>query len=125
MPNWPNAAGNSPIRAGSVEAETLEMALLEVARAMARAVAQDGEGATKLITVKVSDATTYRDPAVTSPTIANVTVGEHVAVFGTDASNVVTATSVAIGGPGVGGPGGFPAGGLGGPPRAMPGSSSG
>jgi preprotein translocase subunit YajC len=77
------------------------------------------------VTVKVSDATTYRDPAVTSPTIANVTVGEHVAVFGTDASNVVTATSVAIGGPGVGGPGGFPAGGLGGPPPAMHGSSSG
>jgi preprotein translocase subunit YajC len=73
------------------------------------------------VTVNVSSATTYRDRAVTSPTIANVTVGAHVAVFGTDTSNVVTATTVAIGGPGAGGPGG----GLGGPPPAMPGTSSG
>ncbi len=57
------------------------------------------------VTVNVTSATTYRDRDVTSPTIANVTVGEHVAVFGTDTSNVVSATSVAIGDPG-GGPGG-------------------
>jgi glutamate N-acetyltransferase/amino-acid N-acetyltransferase len=50
------AAGNAPIRAGSVEAELLEMGLLEVARELARAIAQDGEGATKLITVRVRDA---------------------------------------------------------------------
>jgi preprotein translocase subunit YajC len=68
------------------------------------------------VTVNVSGATTYHDRAVTSPTIANVTVGAHVAVFGTDTSNVVTATTVGIGGPGAGGPGG----GLGGPPPAMP-----
>ncbi len=43
---------------------------------------------------------------MTTPTLANVTVGEHVAVFGTDTSNVVTATSVAIGDPPSGGPGG-------------------
>ena len=64
------------------------------------------------VTVTVSSSTTYRDPGVTSPTLANVTVGEHVAVFGTDTANVVTATSVAIGNPpngkGWGGPGGSP-----------------
>ncbi|MBF6557144.1 MAG: hypothetical protein IVW52_13435 [Acidimicrobiales bacterium] len=80
------------------------------------------------VTVNVSSATTYHDRAVTSPTIANVTVGEHVAVFGTDNSNVVTATGVAIGGPGAGGPGGRPGGGpgreLGGAPPAMPARSS-
>ena len=71
------------------------------------------------VTVNVSSTTTYRDPSVTSPTLANVTVGEHVAVFGTDTSNVVTATSVAIGDPpsgGRGGPDGNRSGGQGGTP---------
>jgi len=58
------------------------------------------------VTVDVGTTTTYRDAGVTTPTIANVTVGEHVAVFGTDTSDVVTATSVAIGDPPGGGPGG-------------------
>src|SRR5450759_660128 len=40
------AAGNEPIRSGSLEAEQLEMALLEAARQLARAIARDGEGAT-------------------------------------------------------------------------------
>ena len=51
-------------------------------------------------TVNVSSSTTYRDRGVTTPTFANVTVGENVAVFGTSTSGVVTATSVAIGVPG-------------------------
>ena len=37
---------------------------------------------------------------MTSPSLADVKVGAHVAVFGTDAANTVTATKVAIGGPG-------------------------
>ncbi len=58
------------------------------------------------VTVDVSSSTTYRDRDVTSPTLANVTVGEMVAAFGTETSNTVTATSVDIGGPGGAGPGG-------------------
>ena len=50
------AAGNPAIRGGSVEAELFENALLEVARQLARAVASDGEGASKLISVRVVDA---------------------------------------------------------------------
>ena len=50
------AAGNEPIRAGTVQAEELESGLLHVAQELARAIAKDGEGATKLITVKVLDA---------------------------------------------------------------------
>ena len=50
------AAGNEPIRAGTVQAEELESGLLHVAQDLARAIAKDGEGATKLITVKVLDA---------------------------------------------------------------------
>lgn len=58
------------------------------------------------VTTNVGSTTIYRDPGVTSPTIADVTVGEHVAVFGTDTSDTVAATSVLIGNPPSGGPGG-------------------
>jgi len=50
------AAGNPPVKAGSPESEVLENAVLEVARTLARKIAQDGEGATKLITVRVDSA---------------------------------------------------------------------
>ena len=66
-------------------------------------------------TVNVSGATTYRERGVTTPSLANITVGEHVAVFGTLSSGVITATSVAIGMPG-----GW--GGHGGPEARGPGS---
>jgi hypothetical protein len=50
------------------------------------------------VTVDVTSSTTYKDAGVASPTIADVTVGERVAVQGTTASGTVTATSVLIGG---------------------------
>ncbi len=50
------AAGNAPIAPGTPEAEALEAALLEVARRLARNIAEDGEGATKLITVRIEGA---------------------------------------------------------------------
>jgi glutamate N-acetyltransferase/amino-acid N-acetyltransferase len=64
------AAGNPPIRSGSVEAEHLEQALLEVAQQLARAIARDGEGATKLITVKVSDAVSDADARLAARAVA-------------------------------------------------------
>lgn len=60
-----------------------------------------------VVTVNVGGSTTYKERGVTSAAFANVTTGERVAVFGTDSSNTVTATSVLIGGPGEGGPGPF------------------
>jgi hypothetical protein len=54
----------------------------------------------KTITVDVSTSTTYRDRDVTSPTLANIKVGENVAVFGAETSDIVTATSVGIRRPG-------------------------
>ena len=68
------------------------------------------------VTVDVDSSTSYLDPEKSSPSVADVTVGAHVAVFGTDTANTVTATKVAIGGPpngaagppnGAPGPGGF------------------
>jgi glutamate N-acetyltransferase/amino-acid N-acetyltransferase len=50
------AAGNPPVEAGSAQAARLTEALVQVARELARAIARDGEGATKLITVSVRGA---------------------------------------------------------------------
>ncbi len=59
------------------------------------------------VTVDVTSSTTYRDRGVTSPTLADVKVGDRVAVFGTKTGTTVAATSVGIGMPGMpGGPGG-------------------
>jgi hypothetical protein len=60
---------------------------------------------------------------VSTPTLADVTVGDHVAVFGTESSDTVSAISVAIGNPpagGKGGPPGGPGGGGKGPGGAPP-----
>ena len=65
------AAGNEPIRAGSDEAEVLEQALLEVAVRLARSIARDGEGATRLITVKVLDAATDDDARTAARAVAS------------------------------------------------------
>jgi glutamate N-acetyltransferase / amino-acid N-acetyltransferase len=50
------AARNPRVEAGTPEAEALEAAILEVARELARKIARDGEGATKLMTVRVTGA---------------------------------------------------------------------
>jgi Cu/Ag efflux protein CusF len=61
-------------------------------------------------TVDVTSTTTYEDRTVTSASLSDVAVGDTVAVVGTTASGVVTATDVRIGTPptgaGFGGPGG-------------------
>jgi glutamate N-acetyltransferase/amino-acid N-acetyltransferase len=50
------AAGNAPVRRGTAEANALEEAIVEIARELARAIARDGEGATKMIAVRVQGA---------------------------------------------------------------------
>jgi glutamate N-acetyltransferase/amino-acid N-acetyltransferase len=50
------AAGNAPIVSGTAEAEALEAAILDIARTLAQAIARDGEGATKMIAVRVEGA---------------------------------------------------------------------
>ena len=65
------AAGNEPVRAGSVQAEQLEAGLVHVAQELARAIARDGEGATKLITVRVLDAATDDDAREAARTVAS------------------------------------------------------
>jgi len=65
------AAGNETVRAGSVEAEQLEMALVQVARALSRSIARDGEGATRLISVKVEGAATDTDARIAARAVAS------------------------------------------------------
>ena len=64
------AAGNAPIRAGSDEAGALENGLLQVAQLLARSVARDGEGATKLMTVRVRGAVSDAEARLAARAVA-------------------------------------------------------
>ena len=65
------AAGNEPVRAGTVEAERLEAGLTQVAKELSRAIARDGEGATRLITVRVLDAASDADARLAARAVAS------------------------------------------------------
>jgi glutamate N-acetyltransferase/amino-acid N-acetyltransferase len=54
-------AGNQPLRAGAPGAETFTAALRHVTRYLAREIARDGEGATRLMTVHVTGAASDAD----------------------------------------------------------------
>jgi hypothetical protein len=95
-PGAPPFGGARPVAVGSVKS---------VADGTFVVTLQDGT----TVNVEVSKTTTYFEPGTTSPSVADVTVGEHVAVFGTERSGTVTAAQVAIGTPPSGakeGPGG-------------------
>jgi glutamate N-acetyltransferase / amino-acid N-acetyltransferase len=65
------AAGNEPIRSGSSDAAELHEAIAAVSRELARSIARDGEGATKLITVRVLDAASDADARMAARTVAS------------------------------------------------------
>ena len=65
------AAGNEPIRSGSSEADDLREAIEAVSRELARSIARDGEGATKLVTVRVLDAASDDDARTAARTVAS------------------------------------------------------
>ena len=64
-------AGNRPIAAGTAEADQLESALLVVARDLARQIARDGEGATRLITVKVTGGASADEARLAARSVAS------------------------------------------------------
>jgi glutamate N-acetyltransferase/amino-acid N-acetyltransferase len=64
-------AGNEAIRAGTSEAELFDAALVDVARQLARAIASDGEGASKLISVRVVDALSDADARTAARAVAS------------------------------------------------------
>ena len=65
------AAGNEPIRSGSSEADALREAIEAVSRELSRSIARDGEGATKLVTVRVLDAASDDDARTAARTVAS------------------------------------------------------
>jgi glutamate N-acetyltransferase / amino-acid N-acetyltransferase len=65
------AAGNEPIRPGTAEADQLEAGLTRVAKELSRAIARDGEGATRLITVRVLEAATDADARTAARAVAS------------------------------------------------------
>ncbi len=100
-PGRPPGGGTPPVAVGTVKSVGTDTFTLTT---------RDGT----VVTVDVGKTTTYRDPGTTTSTFADVTVGEHVAVFGSESSDTVTATSVGIGNPPAGGlPGGSGPGGRG------------
>lgn len=65
------APGADPIAAGTEEYLELERAVYVVCEALARSIAADGEGASKLITVTVSGAATPEDADTAARAVAN------------------------------------------------------
>ena len=65
------AAGNEPIGPGTTQAEQLEAGFIQVARDLSRAIARDGEGATRLITVKVREAASDAEARTAARAVAS------------------------------------------------------
>jgi glutamate N-acetyltransferase/amino-acid N-acetyltransferase len=65
------AAGNPPITLDTPEAELLAAALLAVARDLARQIARDGEGATRLITVSVTGGASFEEARMAARSVAS------------------------------------------------------
>ena len=76
-------AENGPINAGSPDALVFKQALMEVCLHLAKEMARDGEGATKLITVEVSGATDVPNARKAARTIAGSNLVKS-AVHGSD-----------------------------------------
>ncbi len=77
------AAGGPALRPGGAEFEAFERALTEVCAALARAIALDGEGATRLVTVRVRGAASEPDARECAMAIARSNLVKC-ALFGRD-----------------------------------------
>ncbi|MCH8208270.1 MAG: bifunctional glutamate N-acetyltransferase/amino-acid acetyltransferase ArgJ [Nitrospinae bacterium] len=77
------AAGNSPIEAGSDAAEAFSAAVRDVAVYLAREMARDGEGATKLIDATVTGAHSVEDARVAARSIVSSPLVKT-AIYGRD-----------------------------------------
>ncbi|NTV15479.1 MAG: bifunctional glutamate N-acetyltransferase/amino-acid acetyltransferase ArgJ [Desulfobulbaceae bacterium] len=78
-------AGNTPLVAGSGEAETFRAALNELVLDLALQIVRDGEGATKLITIRVKGAASEAEARLAAETVAESKLFKT-ACFGEDAN---------------------------------------
>ncbi len=76
-------AGNQPLEAGTPAARLFEDALREVCVYLAKCIARDGEGATRLIEVEVAGAATKKDARLAARTVVNSSLVKA-AVHGAD-----------------------------------------
>jgi glutamate N-acetyltransferase/amino-acid N-acetyltransferase len=76
-------AGNNPITAGSRQADVFQQALDQVCINLARCIAKDAEGATKLIEVNVSGAANVTEARLAARTIVSSPLVKT-AVYGND-----------------------------------------
>lgn len=76
-------AGNSPVAANSPEYDAFVAALTDVCTQLSKAIARDGEGATKLVEVTVSGAASEADADRAAKTIATSPLVKT-AIFGAD-----------------------------------------
>jgi glutamate N-acetyltransferase / amino-acid N-acetyltransferase len=79
------AAGNPVIKAGTPEAASFTALLQEVMLSLAKQMVQDGEGATKFVTIKVRGAASNADAKKTALAVANSLLVKT-AFFGQDAN---------------------------------------
>jgi len=77
------AAGNPPVQPGTTRSDRLEQAILDVARELARDIARDGEGATKLLTVRVTGAPDFEQARLAARAVASSSLVKT-AVHGAD-----------------------------------------
>jgi glutamate N-acetyltransferase/amino-acid N-acetyltransferase len=66
-----NGASGAKIAAGTKEADVFRAGVLEVCRELAKMIAGDGEGAAKLVSIKVSGAKTFEEGRTIAKTVAN------------------------------------------------------
>jgi glutamate N-acetyltransferase/amino-acid N-acetyltransferase len=78
-------AGNSPLTQNSAGYADFTSALTEVCREMAKKIAGDGEGATKLLEVQVKNAPTLQDARLVAKSVASSNLVKT-ALFGEDAN---------------------------------------
>jgi glutamate N-acetyltransferase/amino-acid N-acetyltransferase len=79
------AAGNTPVAGNSADEETFAAALEKLCVKLARAMARDGEGASRLMTVTVSGAADEESAAVLAKAVASSSLVKA-ACFGADAN---------------------------------------
>lgn len=76
-------AGNQPIEPEGPDFDTFKNALDEVTVSLAKQIARDGEGATKLIEIQVNGASSFQDAGRIAKTVANSALVKT-AMFGCD-----------------------------------------
>lgn len=79
------AASNPPLLPGTADYEAFKSVFFDVQKTLAKLIAQDGEGATKLIQVKVNGARTEKDARLLARSVTTSSLVKA-AIFGRDAN---------------------------------------